>query len=256
MAKVKKPAKSSLEVYDVDIEKIHPNGWNPNEELEETFCALTEEIEEEGFDEPIIVVEDEANPGHYIIIGGEHRYKACRIIGKTEIPCIIKKGWDEVQQKIKTVRRNLLKGFLNPHKFTKLVNDIKRIYQVDDDVLAREMGFKDEEAFLKKYKEEKEKRDEAIKDATKDMQKESGAVDGLSTLLNNIFAEYGNTVPNGFLFFMYKGEMHLMVNCTGKLPGLVTKVVEHMVEEGLDASQVFGTLLGDYAEKKGLTDKK
>lgn len=173
------PVEDIIKIEYVLLEKVHPSGWNPNEQDETTFNELTKDIETDGFDEPIIVVEDDAEPGTYRITSGEHRWKAMKVLGRAKIPVIVKKGWDEVTQKIKTVRRNLLKGALNPQKFTKLVNDIKRVYDVDHAKLSREMGFVDEKEYWRAYKEEKQERDDSTQGILQETRKELTMIDNL-----------------------------------------------------------------------------
>lgn len=239
-----------IEVVSLDLEKVHPSGWNPNEQDEATFNELTSEIEKDGFDEPIIVVEDDAEPGTYKIIGGEHRWKACKVLGKTKIPAIIKKGWDEVAQKIKTVRRNLLRGNLNPAKFTRLVNDIQRVYQVDHAKLAQEMGFTDEKEYWKSYKQDKQKRDAVAQDVLNDTRKEIAMIDNLSVVLNEIFSQYGDTVPQSFLFFLYKKKMHLMVGLNSQTAKIVEKLAERLKQTGEDANAAIEEAFKEYLEEE------
>lgn len=232
------PVEDIIKIEYVLLEKVHPSGWNPNEQDETTFNELTKDIETDGFDEPIIVVEDDAEPGTYRITSGEHRWKAMKVLGRAKIPVIVKKGWDEVTQKIKTVRRNLLKGALNPQKFTKLVNDIKRVYDVDHAKLSREMGFVDEKEYWRAYKEEKQERDDSTQGILQETRKELTMIDNLSVVLNEIFSQYGETVPQSFIFFVHKKKIHLLVSMEDKTLKVVEVVVAHLKQTGLDVNVV------------------
>ncbi len=245
-----------IEVQNLDIEKVHPNGWNPNEQDEETFNELTKDIQADGFDEPVIVVDDEAEPGTYKIISGEHRWKALRSLGQTKIPCIVKKGWDEVSQKIKTVRRNLLRGNLNAQKFTKLVNDIQRVYNVDHAKLALEMGFRDEREYWKNYREERQQQDDAAQGILNDTRKELNMIDNLSVVLNEVFSQYGDTVQENFIFFMHKKKMHLMVSMDGKLYKQVERLTSFMKEGGHDANPILAEALIAKMKELGVPEEK
>ncbi|MCH8860836.1 MAG: ParB N-terminal domain-containing protein, partial [Thaumarchaeota archaeon] len=54
------------------VDQLKETGWNPNEMSDVKFNELVRDIDEEGFDEPIQVVKDQAD-GRFWIIGGEHR---------------------------------------------------------------------------------------------------------------------------------------------------------------------------------------
>jgi len=245
--------KPVIEVHDIPVTQIHANVWNPNVQDDETFNMLVDEIEEEGFDEPILLVPQDREKykedpeaylasGDFTIIGGEHRWKAMQVIGNDTIPAVVKDDWDEVKQKIKTVRRNLLRGNLDPQRFTKLVNDVKRVYDVDTDVIAKEMGFPEGE-FQKFYRERKEREERVAKEVLEETRRELTTIDNLSSVLNQILSEYGDTVPNGFVFFVYKQETHLMVNMTKGLDDSVKRLVDLMKDQDLDATALFRELI-------------
>lgn len=75
------------QVKNIEISKIGCNPYQPrrvfdNEQLE----SLAQSIRENGIIQPIIVYK---NNNMYIIIAGERRFRAAKIAGLTEIPCII-----------------------------------------------------------------------------------------------------------------------------------------------------------------------
>ena len=59
---------------------------------EEKIEQIADSIENVGVIEPIIVVE---NLGRYKILSGRHRYRACKKLGKDDIPCYIKNNISE-----------------------------------------------------------------------------------------------------------------------------------------------------------------
>ena len=79
--------KKFSEVKNIPIDKIIPNDWNTNKMSDKEFNRLVKEIEEVGFiDYPQVVpIEDEK----YVLIGGEHRHRAARVCGYTELPCVV-----------------------------------------------------------------------------------------------------------------------------------------------------------------------
>lgn len=220
----------------IPLDKIHPNEWNPNEQSDETFNKLVENIretEKEGdvFDHPLLVVPCECDllEGiHYKLIGGEHRWKAVRVLGWDEIECVIYHGWDEKVEKLTVVQRNLLTGDLNDAKFTELVNSLRDQEDMPLDQISDVMGFDSQQDFAKHYIDDKEEADKNwLDEMLNDSKQEVDAVDSLSDILNTIFSEYGETVPQNFLFFSYKGKTHLLVMMNKKL----FKLTEDMVEQ-------------------------
>ena len=75
------------ELQMVSIEKIVPNPYQPRLEFDqESLMDLAQSIRENGLIQPITLKE---NNGKYEIIAGERRYRACMMIGMTEIPANI-----------------------------------------------------------------------------------------------------------------------------------------------------------------------
>jgi ParB-like chromosome segregation protein Spo0J len=122
----------SLPTFDVPIDLIEANDWNPNEMKDETFNRLVEELEENGIIDPIQIVPAEG--GKFRIIGGEHRWAGAKTLGWTSIPANVltdERFVDEDLQKLITVRLNVIHGEMNPEKFTSMYQDMAEKYGVD-----------------------------------------------------------------------------------------------------------------------------
>jgi ParB/RepB/Spo0J family partition protein len=118
---------SSLKVVDVHIDDLVLNKHNINEMSETTLQRLVEEIRDVGFLDPINVVPTQ--DGKYIILGGEHRYKAAKIAGMTYVPAVVhtdEKWSDQDLFGLVAFRLNVLRGSQNPEKFMK---DYERLSQ-------------------------------------------------------------------------------------------------------------------------------
>jgi ParB-like chromosome segregation protein Spo0J len=225
----------------VAVDNIEPNTWNPQVMADAKFNELVEEIREDGFDDAIHVVKHpdpiKAAAGVYMIVDGEHRWQAARVLGITEIPCVVKDNWiDEKTQKIKTVRRNLLHGDLDRGRFTKLAHSLN-----DTGIPIKELpamlGFETEAQFREKFvADERNREEQAVKRASKtardEEKRESAVVNNLSFILNEIFAEYGSSVPQGFIFFCHKNKFHLLVQMDDGLEGLVESAVKYLRSTG------------------------
>ena len=76
------------------IDEIDDQPFPINEEKVE---QIADSIENVGVIEPIIVVE---KLGRYKILSGRHRYRACKKLGKEDIPCYIKNVSEDVARYI------------------------------------------------------------------------------------------------------------------------------------------------------------
>ena len=224
----------------IDVDRLHPNEWNPNYQTDDTFNQLVEEIKEDGFEQPLNVVpcSDCGEGEQYRIIGGEHRWKAARVLGFEEIPCYIHEGWDEAAQKLKTVRRNLMTGTLDDVKFTAMVKDLENRFEITSEELPRLLGFDDEREFAKHYVEDKEIADRSFIDALlSEAKKESHAVDAVVDVVSNIFAEAGETIDQDFLHFSYRGSIQTVILCDDACTQSVKSMVETLKEKGGTATK-------------------
>lgn len=128
----------------LDVEKIHPNAWNPNSMNPEIFDALVQDIKQNGFLGAILVRKCQCknvNGEHFEIIDGEHRWLACqdRRLDMKEVPCYVVER-DDIRARIETVTRNREHGELVREKFAKLVVELKDIFNLPlNDIRTRMM---------------------------------------------------------------------------------------------------------------------
>ena len=67
------------------IDKIRPNGWNPNQMCRADLKKFRKEVKRLGrLPKPIVVSQVEAD---YIIVDGEHGWMAAKLAGLTHVPC-------------------------------------------------------------------------------------------------------------------------------------------------------------------------
>ena len=224
----------------IDVECLHPNEWNPNYQTDDTFNQLVEEIKEDGFEQPLNVVPADEIDGipQYTIIGGEHRWKAARVLGLNQVPCYVHPDWDEAAQKLKTVRRNLMTGQLDDVKFTAMVKDLEERFEISAEDLPKLLGFDDEREYAKHFVEEKETADRSFIDALlHEAKKESHAVDAVVDVVSNIFAEAGETIDQDFLHFAYRGSVQTVILCDDNCTKSVKSMVENLKSKGGTATQ-------------------
>jgi hypothetical protein len=216
------------ELKTVSVELLEPNSWNPQTQDDVTFNRLREEIRRVGFIDPCEVVPLEN--GRYLIIGGEHRWKAAILEGLKEIPIIALTGakWqDDDLRRFVTVRMNMIRGKLDPEKFLKLYNEMADKYGAD--ALQDAMGFTDAKLFQKMLpkatkglglsdKDQKELNEKA---------KEAKSVEELASILQEMFARYGSTIEQSFMVFTHGKQQHIYISMDLKMKRSMEKVVEY-----------------------------
>ncbi len=95
----------------IDINKISPNRKQPRKTFdEESLSELAESIRLHGIIQPISV---KSTKNGYEIIAGERRWRASRLAGLKEVPCIIKK-YSEKDNILVALIENLQRENLNP----------------------------------------------------------------------------------------------------------------------------------------------
>ena len=101
-----------LQIEYVPASAITANDYNPNRQGEHEFGLLKASILEDGFTDPIKVVERD---GLLVIVDGEHRWRAVRSLfedGKLpdDVLAIVRLPMGEAQAKIATLRHNRARG--------------------------------------------------------------------------------------------------------------------------------------------------
>ena len=94
----------NLAVEYLPVDSVRPNQYNPNRQSAHDFELLCKSIAEDGFTQPIVVQKDTRE-----IVDGEHRWRACKALGFTEVPCVLTEMTPE-QQRIATLRHNRARG--------------------------------------------------------------------------------------------------------------------------------------------------
>lgn len=244
--------KSKLPIYDLDVDNIRPNDYNVNEMSDEKFSLFIEQIQEKGFDVPIIVVEnyDEDTDTDYMIIDGEHRWRAGEQLGFETLPAIIKQSLTEDDYMTEPTRRNTVTGTLNPHKTETLIEELKHEWEIDDnEVIAEELGLTDKEEKEEYIIQETVNEQDVEEDIEEEIENESSEneismVDDISSLLNKLLDEYGETIPQSFMAFSHpNGGVHMLVGMSSELKTIIKKLAFKFQEESINADEFFIDLL-------------
>ncbi|MCL2053821.1 MAG: ParB/RepB/Spo0J family partition protein [Oscillospiraceae bacterium] len=101
----------SAEKQNVRMSQIEPNKQNPRKNIEEeSITVLADSIGRHGLIQPILV---RPFADGYQIVAGERRWRACRMLGMTEIPVIVKSLTDSQTAQIALIE-NIQREDLSP----------------------------------------------------------------------------------------------------------------------------------------------
>ncbi len=112
---------AKLNIAYMDIDLLKPNDWNPNRQDEHDFELLCKSMEEDGFTQPIII-----HSGTNIIVDGEHRWRAAKVLGFKEIP-VVKVDMPIEQMKLSTIRHNRARGHHDIELEAEILKDLEKL---------------------------------------------------------------------------------------------------------------------------------
>ena len=124
----------------IRISDIEPNPDQPRKTFDETeLASLAASIAEYGLLQPILVAESGVLAGTYRIIAGERRWRASRMAGLDEIPCVIFDGDDLAAAQVALVE-NIQRSDLNPIEEATGYRALINRYGMTQENLAQKMG--------------------------------------------------------------------------------------------------------------------
>ena len=108
-------------IFWIEVDKIHPNPYQPRREFEErALSELAESIKQYGILQPLVISRDEIhnNDGsietRYELIAGERRLRASKLANISQVPCIIRIGHDGREKLELAIIENVVRADLNP----------------------------------------------------------------------------------------------------------------------------------------------
>lgn len=148
-----------IEITKIDLPTKQPRRYFDPEKMQELVAS----IKQHGVLEPILLrlVKSEQYSDHYELVAGERRFRACKEIGLTKIPAIVKELSDEEASLIRLVE-NLHRENLNP------VEETEAILQI----LALKLKIPQEQAIAILYRMRHEVRGEVEKNTVSDSEVE------------------------------------------------------------------------------------
>lgn len=117
-------------------DRVRPNDYNPNYQLDEAHSLLRESIEATGWTQPIVVRPPDPE-GVHVIVDGEHRWRVGCELGP-EVPCVILQA-DQAGCIAATVRHNRARGSHGVDSMLALVKSL-RAEGLDDAAIEEALG--------------------------------------------------------------------------------------------------------------------
>lgn len=125
-------------VLEIELEKIYANPNQPRKIFDpKALDELATSIKVNGVIMPIVVNKDD--DGKYMIIAGERRFRASRLVGKTTIPAIVRE-YDERQIKEISLIENLQREDLNPIEAANAMKQLMEDYSLTQEELSERIG--------------------------------------------------------------------------------------------------------------------
>lgn len=226
----------------VPVDACVPNPDNVNVEDVGRFNDLVDSVRRNGVIAPI-TVRDDGEAG-YLIIAGEHRWKAAKVVGLKVIPALVTEGdrWkDSDEVDIESVALNQIHGRFDPEKFTKKWEQLRRRYS--EQYLKRRMGFASQESQLRKLL--KDMTQGLPEEARVDLEKRAEkikSVEDLAAVVQALWSRYGGTLNNHFMLFSFGGKTHLMVKASPQSFEPVRELALKCNEHGVPVDEVLAEL--------------
>ncbi|MBQ6400666.1 MAG: ParB/RepB/Spo0J family partition protein [Firmicutes bacterium] len=131
------PAAPENELRYIDINDIKPNAAQPRKNFDEDKLEeLAESIDRHGLIQPVVL--RSADQG-YEIVAGERRWRAARMVGLKEIPCIVKELTDE-ENMLLSIIENMQREDLNPIEEAEGLKQMIDTYGLTQEQISRGVG--------------------------------------------------------------------------------------------------------------------
>ena len=121
----------------IDIDRIKPNAGQPRKTFDEAGLAdLAASIKEHGVIQPIIVRKKGKG---YEIVAGERRWRASRLAGLKEVPCLVRELSDE-ELMLFAIIENMQREDLNPVEEAEGLDRMISAYGLTQEQVSRSVG--------------------------------------------------------------------------------------------------------------------
>lgn len=121
-------------IEEIDIDLISPNPYQPRKNFDtQALEELAGSIKEYGLIQPVVVFKkDEFD---YILIAGERRFRACKLLGKEEIKAVVL-NVDDIKLRELALIENIQRENLNPIELAHSYKELLEIHDITQEKLA------------------------------------------------------------------------------------------------------------------------
>ena len=121
----------------IAVTELDRNPAQPRQDFDESSLhSLAESMKEAGVLQPLLVVEAE---GRYRIVAGERRFRAARLAGLTEVPCIVRAFTPEEQMEAALIE-NIQREDLNPMEEAAAIHQLMENCGYTQEQAAKRLG--------------------------------------------------------------------------------------------------------------------
>ena len=125
------------DTHTLRISEIEPNRKQPRQDFDEAAIAeLADCIRQHGLIQPIVVRPMEEG---YQIVAGERRWRACRMLGMSDVPVVVKDFTDEETAQIALIE-NIQRQDLNPVEEAAAYRALMDEYGMTQEALSKAVG--------------------------------------------------------------------------------------------------------------------
>lgn len=129
---------SAEEIVKIDLDKILPNKNQPRKTFNnERLNELAESIKSKGIIQPVIISRN--TDGTYNLIAGERRWRAAKIAGLKELPCLIKDYSSQDSIEIALIE-NIQREELNPLETAEAFDRLIKEFNITQEELSQRVG--------------------------------------------------------------------------------------------------------------------
>ncbi|HIA7122596.1 ParB/RepB/Spo0J family partition protein [Campylobacter lari] len=121
-------------IEEIDIDLISPNPYQPRKNFDiQALEELAGSIKEYGLIQPVVVFKkDEFN---YILIAGERRFRACKLLEKEQIKAVVL-NVDDIKLRELALIENIQRENLNPIELARSYKELLEIHDITQEKLA------------------------------------------------------------------------------------------------------------------------
>lgn len=96
-------------IIEIDVQKLRPNPDQPRKFIDKTSLReLADSIAQQGLIQPIAVAPDPESDEQFIVVAGERRWRACKLLERETIPAVITQGNPDEIALIENIQRENL----------------------------------------------------------------------------------------------------------------------------------------------------